>query len=89
MRKDNPNIADLSDTNRPTKIAEKFSELYDNEWTEAYMDLTQNQKLDERKTIDMLYDLVLVRLAAICGICHTRRITTIRLLQDVANNENR
>ena len=62
MRKDNPNIADLSDTNRPTKIAEKFSELYDNEWTEAYIDLTQNQRLDERKVVTLLYDIVLVSL---------------------------
>ena len=29
----NPNIADLSDKNRPTNLAENFSELYDNEWT--------------------------------------------------------
>lgn len=32
----NPNIADLSDMNRPTKLAEQFSELYDNEWTNAF-----------------------------------------------------
>ncbi|XP_053399679.1 uncharacterized protein LOC128557083 [Mercenaria mercenaria] len=30
------NIADLSDLNRPTKLAEKYAELYDNEWTDAY-----------------------------------------------------
>lgn len=32
----NANIADLSDENRPTKLAEQFSELYDNEWTDAF-----------------------------------------------------
>ncbi|XP_052793948.1 myosin-2 heavy chain-like isoform X2 [Mya arenaria] len=32
----NPNIADLGDPNRPTKLAEVFSEIYDNEWTDAY-----------------------------------------------------
>ncbi|KAJ8297681.1 hypothetical protein KUTeg_024212 [Tegillarca granosa] len=31
----NADITDLSDENRPVKIAEKFSELYDNEWTDA------------------------------------------------------
>ena len=36
MTAGNPNIADLSDPNRPTKISEYFSNLYDNEWTEAY-----------------------------------------------------
>ncbi|XP_060589655.1 cilium assembly protein DZIP1L-like isoform X1 [Ruditapes philippinarum] len=33
---DNPNIADLSDCKRPTKLAEEFAELYDNEWTDAF-----------------------------------------------------
>ncbi|XP_053398658.1 uncharacterized protein LOC128556865 [Mercenaria mercenaria] len=32
----NPNIADLSDPNRPTKIGEQYSELYDNQWTDAF-----------------------------------------------------
>ncbi|XP_061185377.1 uncharacterized protein LOC133193446 isoform X1 [Saccostrea echinata] len=32
----NPSIADLSDKNRPTKLGERFGQLYDNEWSEAY-----------------------------------------------------
>ncbi|XP_045203860.2 uncharacterized protein LOC123556869 isoform X2 [Mercenaria mercenaria] len=36
LRDNNPNITDLSDQNRPTKIAERLSELYDNQWTDAY-----------------------------------------------------
>jgi len=32
----NPNIVDLSDKHRPTKLAEVFSEIYDNEWTDAF-----------------------------------------------------
>lgn len=36
LRLNNPAIADLSDENRPNKLAEKFSELYDNEFTEFY-----------------------------------------------------
>lgn len=31
----NPAITDLSDPNRAMKLGEKFSELYDNEWTDA------------------------------------------------------
>lgn len=31
----NPAIADLSDPNRPAKLGEKYSELYDNDWTDA------------------------------------------------------
>lgn len=36
----NPAIADLSDPNRPAKLGEKFSELYDNDWTDALEKLT-------------------------------------------------
>ena len=41
LRLHNPGIADLSDENRPNKLAEKFSELYDNEWTEALESLNR------------------------------------------------
>lgn len=34
----NPNITNLGDPNRPMKIGETYSELYDNEWTDT-MDL--------------------------------------------------
>ena len=40
----NPNIADLSDPNRPTKIAEFYTELYDNQWTDAYDEMEKNVK---------------------------------------------
>ncbi|XP_033743515.1 uncharacterized protein LOC117329605 [Pecten maximus] len=39
LRDNNPAIADLSSEIRPTKIAEGFKELYDNEWTEAFIEL--------------------------------------------------
>ncbi|XP_052794212.1 uncharacterized protein LOC128227580 isoform X2 [Mya arenaria] len=42
LTRDNPNITDLSDPNRPQKLGEKYSELYDNEWTEAYESLTHS-----------------------------------------------
>jgi hypothetical protein len=41
LMKGNPAIADLGDPNRPMKIAEKYGELYNNEWTEA-MDYTDD-----------------------------------------------
>lgn len=31
----NPNIANLQDSKRPTKIAEQYKDLYDNEWTDT------------------------------------------------------
>jgi len=32
----NPNITDLSDGFRPTKLGEMYMQLYDDEWTEAF-----------------------------------------------------
>ena len=39
LKNNNPAIADLSDQNRPSKLAEQFSELYDNEWTDTAEEL--------------------------------------------------
>ncbi|KAL4230975.1 hypothetical protein ACF0H5_011348 [Mactra antiquata] len=49
----NPDIANLSDENRPTKIAEKYSELYDNDWTDAYEAMEEVIK-DEKSVISYL-----------------------------------
>lgn len=46
MSHENPDIADLSDPYRPTKIAEMFSELYDNQWTDGFAALAKHG--DER-----------------------------------------
>ena len=55
----NPNIADLSDKNRPTKLAERYQEIYDNEWTDAFetLDTVYN---DEEKTISILKNILMV-----------------------------
>nr|XP_022324785.1 restin homolog isoform X2 [Crassostrea virginica] len=50
----NPNITDLSDSNRPTKIAEQFSELYDNLWTDVFEKLCQNSKMSDIDAIRTL-----------------------------------
>jgi len=53
----NPNIADLSDKNRPTKLAERYTELYDNQWTDAYELIDAG---DEMGTIPVLLDVLYV-----------------------------
>lgn len=50
----NPNITDLSDSNRPTKIAEKYNELYDNEWTDALEELTEERYQEEGAIAELL-----------------------------------
>jgi len=51
---DNPNITDLSDKNRPTKLGEMFNELYDNEWTNAFEGLV-TAGYDDGEAIDTLF----------------------------------
>ncbi|XP_069131557.1 uncharacterized protein [Argopecten irradians] len=53
----NPAITDLSDTNRPTKVAEKYSELYDNEWTDALEELSEVIGIECR---DIVYTRILL-----------------------------
>lgn len=53
----NPNVADLSDVNRPTKLAEKYTELYDNQWTDAFEKINNG---DDCKTIEFLKFILLV-----------------------------
>jgi hypothetical protein len=60
MRHYKPDIAYLSDPNRPTKIAERFSELYDNEWTEAFEELIKRKRLPDREAIEILLCVVTV-----------------------------
>lgn len=56
----NPNIADLSDLFRPEKLAELFSELYDNEWTNAFT--VMENGFPETWIIFFLLDIVKVNL---------------------------
>lgn len=57
---DNPSIFDLSDPHRPTKLAEMFSSLYDDEWTNAFETLRNQFSLDETEAIQHLLSVVTV-----------------------------
>lgn len=58
----NPDIADLSDGNRPTKLAEKFGQLYDDAWTDSLEELTEVEAgLDEGVAIGFLLQILLVQ----------------------------
>ena len=57
----NPEIADLSDINRPTNLVEKFALLYDDQWTEAFDALQELPEYkNEEKTIELLLGFVMV-----------------------------
>ena len=52
-------IMELPDPNRPMKIAEKFTEMYDNDWTDS-MEALEDLKISEKKCVEILLHLVTV-----------------------------
>lgn len=60
----NPNITDLSDPNRPIRLAEMFSELYCNEWTDAFETLSKVGKYDDDEAVNILLTIVTVSFVA-------------------------
>ncbi|XP_060600428.1 uncharacterized protein LOC132753897 isoform X3 [Ruditapes philippinarum] len=58
VRDNNPDIVDLSDPNRPEKIAGMYSELYSNQWTDAYEVLESTFKNNENKIFQFLVDIL-------------------------------
>lgn len=51
---------DLSDPNRSLKIAERFNEIYDNQWNIA-VDKLERLGIEEEKGITILLDIITVR----------------------------
>lgn len=43
--------------NRPQKLGEKLSELYDNEWTDAFEDIRDTKNLDEKSIVQKLLEI--------------------------------
>ncbi|XP_060065899.1 uncharacterized protein LOC132546205 [Ylistrum balloti] len=59
----NPNITDLNDPNRPMNLGERFRELNDNEWTDAFLLLTEGEgtamiPVKPKEAISLLLDIV-------------------------------
>ena len=55
----NPTITDLSDPNRPEKLGEQMSLLYDDQWTDATEALAELQ-LDEDAVTRTLLEMLIV-----------------------------
>lgn len=55
------NLVNLSDENRPVKLGERYSELYDNEWTDAFEVLTTELQYDDTAAIQKLIEILYVR----------------------------
>ena len=60
VKENNPNFSDLSDPNRPEKLGEQMSLLYDDQWTDATEALA-DLKLDDDAVVKTLLDILIVR----------------------------
>ena len=67
LRDNNPAITDLNDPNRPMKIGEQFSEMYENEWTDAFLNLLDMKSdvndgacINEEEAIEILLNILRV-----------------------------
>ncbi|XP_060582811.1 uncharacterized protein LOC132739173 isoform X2 [Ruditapes philippinarum] len=47
-------VDDISDDKRPTKVAERYLDLYDIEWTDAYEEIEKDFKTEEKITQELL-----------------------------------
>ncbi|KAL3878221.1 hypothetical protein ACJMK2_030588 [Sinanodonta woodiana] len=72
MSEGTPNIPDLSDPNRPSKLGERYSELYDNEWTNAFEVLTSKSGKDDKQAVDVLRNILWKSYASAFNISRTQ-----------------
>ncbi|XP_060572342.1 uncharacterized protein LOC132730436 [Ruditapes philippinarum] len=55
--KQNTQVDALSDDKRPTKVAERYLDLYDNEWADAYEEIEKDVKTRKGRTQELLHIL--------------------------------
>lgn len=60
----NPDISNLSDSDRPQKLNERISDLYDKEWADAIEILETDQS--EQTAIAILLNIVMVTCDFLC-----------------------
>ncbi|KAL3878886.1 hypothetical protein ACJMK2_031214 [Sinanodonta woodiana] len=75
LRNGNERITNLNDNNRPTKLAERFSELYENEWTDSYEEISATAGKEE----DIISTLLRILMFAyqFCDKCAKGQMTNI------------
>lgn len=70
--------------NRPQKLGEKLSELYDNEWTDAFEDIRDTKNLDEKSIVQKLLEIFKVCFF----LCICQVISRILAYTHVVNQAN-
>lgn len=75
LRENNPNFSDLSDPYRPTKLSEMFSELYDNQWTDAMEILEADRQ--EKRAVETLLN-ILMKCFELCQESSESQLSSLR-----------
>ncbi|XP_053400849.1 uncharacterized protein LOC128557481 [Mercenaria mercenaria] len=85
MVENNLDIADLSDPFRPTQLAEKFREIYDEEWTRAFEELDMLSH-DESKIIDT-FTYLIQEIETFCSYTSTQQISAMEkpFIEEIVN----
>lgn len=60
LTEDFADLSDLSDGNRPTKLAARYMELYDSEWTDAFENL--DKELPDKDVVKCLLETLMVHI---------------------------
>ncbi|OPL20267.1 hypothetical protein AM593_01478, partial [Mytilus galloprovincialis] len=77
LTKGNSDITDLSDANRPTKLAEKWSSLYTDEWSDAF-DEFQTIMKNENSSIEKELCSIVQKCLNICQEIEKKQMTDIK-----------
>lgn len=87
LRENNPNFSDLSDPYRPTKLSEMFSELYDNQWTDAMEILEADRQ--EKRAVETLLN-ILMKCFELCKESSESQLSSLRdaCCGNVKNNKD-
>lgn len=70
LKNNNPAITDLSDPDRPLSLVEKFSNVYDNEWTDTIEEIEQVTG-NERAATKILLTVVIVSITILITPVYT------------------
>ncbi|XP_076117894.1 uncharacterized protein LOC143085437 isoform X1 [Mytilus galloprovincialis] len=82
LSENNAGIADLSDPNRSTKLAEKYNNLYDNDWTDALESLTTEGRVDEEAGVRILLEIM----KHASSFCKRAQMESLQSLECILSN---
>ncbi|XP_071126376.1 uncharacterized protein [Mytilus edulis] len=85
LAKGNPSITDLGDPNRPTKLGERWSSLYTDEWTDAFEEISTKCKTNKTAVPEKILLKIVDWCYTTCSKLSQNQAKVIeKLLRDVA-----